>query len=69
MVKAKKAIAVKSLPRSLREIYQCYIKLVDEIQRAESPKYTLAQAYESGSTFVRGSDPAGIKLYVNHRFE
>ena len=38
MVKAKKVVAAKSLPKSLREIYQCYIKLVDEIERAESPK-------------------------------
>jgi len=25
-----------------------YIKLIDEIQRVESPKYTIAQAYERG---------------------
>ena len=45
-----------------------YIKLIDEIQRAESPKYTIAQAYETGYTFEFGSDPAGIKLYLDHRF-
>ena len=42
MVKAKEAVAAESLPRSLREIDQCYIKLVDEIERTESPKYTVA---------------------------
>ena len=42
MVKAKEAVAVESLPISLREIYQCYTKLVDEIQRAERTKYTVA---------------------------
>ena len=42
VTKAKEAVAAKSL----REIYQCYIKLVDEIQRAESTKYTIAQAYQ-----------------------
>ena len=46
-----------------------YIKLIDEMQRAESPKYTIAQAYESGCTFEFGSDPAEIKLYLDHRFE
>ena len=46
VVKAKEAVAAESLPRSLREIYQCYTKLVDEIQRAESTKYTVAQAYQ-----------------------
>ena len=46
-----------------------YIKLTDEIQRAESPKYTFAQAYETGYTFEFGSDAAGIKLYLDHRFE
>ena len=69
VVKAKKAVAAESLPRSLREIYQCYIKLIDEIQRAESPKYTVAQAYERGYTFDFGSDPAGIQLHLDHRFE
>ena len=39
-----------------------YIKLVDEIQRAESPKYTITQAYERSYTFECGSDPAGINL-------
>ena len=48
---------------------ECYIKLVDEIERAESPKYTVAQAYESDYTFEFGSDPAGIKLYLDHQFE
>jgi len=37
-----------------------YIKLSDEIQRAESPKDTIHQAYERGYTFKFGSDPAGI---------
>jgi len=46
-----------------------YIKLIDEIQRVETPKYTIAQAYETGYTFEFGSDPAGIKLYLDHRFE
>jgi len=46
-----------------------YIKLIDEIQRAESPKYTIAQAYERGYTFEFGSDPAEIKLYLDHRFK
>ena len=46
-----------------------YIKLIDEIQRAESPKYTIAQAYERGYTFEFGSDPVGINLYLDHRFE
>ena len=45
VVKVKEAVVAESLPRSLREIYQCYIKLVDEIQRAESTKYTVTQAY------------------------
>jgi len=64
-----KAVAAESVPRSLREIYQCYIKLIDEIQRAESSKYTVAQAYERGYTFDFSSDPAGIQLYLDHRFE
>jgi len=46
-----------------------YIKLIHEIQRAESPKYTIAQAYERGYTFKFGSDPAGINSYLYHRFE
>jgi len=46
-----------------------YIKLIDEIQRAESSKYTITQAYERGYTFKFGSDPAGITLYLDHRFE
>ena len=66
VVKAKEAVAAESLPRSLREIYQCYTKLVDEIQRAETTKYTVAQAYERGYTFECGSDPAGMKLYLAH---
>ena len=41
VVKAKEAVAAESLFRSLREIYQCYTKLVDEIQRAESTKYSI----------------------------
>ena len=69
MVKAKEAIAAESFPRSLREIYQCYTKLVHEIQRAESTKFTVAQAYERGYTFEFSSDPSGIKLYLAHRFE
>ena len=31
VVKAKEAVAAESLRRSLRKIYQCYTKLVDEI--------------------------------------
>ena len=44
-------------------------KLVDEIERARSPKYTVAQAYESGYTVEFGNDPAGIKLDLDHRLE
>ena len=69
VVKAKEAVAAESLPRSLREIYQCYTKLVAEIQRAESMKYIVAHAYEKGYTFEFSSNPAGIKLYLAHRFE
>ena len=58
MVKVKEGVAAESLPRSLRENYQCFIKLVDEIERAESPKYTVAQAYECGYTFEFSSYPA-----------
>ena len=36
MVKAKEAVTAESLPKSLREIYQCQIKLVDEIERAQN---------------------------------
>ena len=68
-MRAKEAVAAESLPRSLREIYQRYIKLVDEIEEAESPKYTIAQAYESGYIFEFDSDPPGMKLYFDHRFE
>ena len=46
-----------------------YIKLIDEMQRAESRNYTIAQAYERGCTFEFGSDPAEINLYLDHRFE
>jgi len=46
-----------------------YIKLIDEIQRAENPKYIIPQAYKRGYTFEFGSDPAGINLYLDHRFE
>ena len=69
MVKAKEAVVAESLPGSLREIYQCYIKLVDEIQRTESTKYTVAQAYEKAYTLEYGSDPAGIKLYLGRKLE
>ena len=62
VVKAKEAVAAESLPRSLREIYQCHTKLIDEILRAESARYTVVQAYERGYTFEFGSNPAGIKL-------
>ena len=58
VVKAKEAVAAESLPRNLRVIYQCYTKLVDEIQRAESTKYTVAQAYQRNYAFEFGSDPA-----------
>ena len=50
MVKEKEAVTAESLPRSLREICLYYITLVDEKERAESPKYTV-QAYESGYHF------------------
>ena len=60
----KQAVAAESLPGSPREIYQCYIKLVDKIQRAESTKYTVAQAYEKAYTLEFGSDPSGIKLHL-----
>ena len=69
VVKAKEAVAAENLPGSLREIYQCYIKLVDEIQRAESTKYTVAQACEKAYTLELGCDLAGIKLYFDRRFE
>ena len=69
MVKAKEAIVAESHPRSLREIYQRYTKLVDEIQRTDNTKYTVAQAHKKGYTFEFGSNPAGIKLYLAHRFE
>jgi len=39
-----------------------YIERIDEIQRAESPKYIIVQAYERDYTFEFGSDPAGINL-------
>ena len=64
-MKAKEAVA----GGSLTEIYQCYVKLVDEIQRAESSKYDVAQAYKSGCTFELGSDPVEQKPYLDHRFE
>ena len=69
VVKAEEAVAAESLPRNLREIYQCYTKLVDEMQRAESTKYTVAQAYQSGYAFEFCSNPAGINLYLAHRFK
>ena len=53
----------------MREIYQCYIKLVDEIQRVESTKYNVAQAYKKAYTLEFESDPAGINLYLDRRFE
>jgi len=46
-----------------------YIKLIDEIQRAESPKYAIAHAYERGYTFEFGRDLAGINLCLDHQFE
>ena len=69
VVKAKEAISAESLSKSLREIYQCYTTLDDEIQRTESTKYTVAQAYQRGYAFECGSDPAGINLYSVHRFK
>ena len=39
------------------------------MQRAESTKYTVAQACERGYTLEFGSDPAGIKLYLAHRIQ
>ena len=64
VMKVKEVLATESLPGSLREIYQCCIKLVDEILRAESTKYSVAQAYEKAYTLQFGSDPDGIKLYL-----
>jgi len=46
-----------------------YIKLIDEIQRAESPKYTIVHAYERGYTFEFNSDLGGINLYLDYPFE
>ena len=43
--------------------------LVDEIKRAESPKYTMCEAYERGYSFEFGKDPAKINLYLRQRFE
>lgn len=69
VVKAKEAVAAETLPNSLKEIYQCYMKLVEEIKRAESVKYTVSQAYEKGYKLDFGSDPVGVQLYLNHRLE
>ena len=68
VVKAMEALAAESFPRCLREIYQCYTKLVDEIQTAESTKYPV-KGYEKHCTLEFGSDLAGVKLYLAHRFE
>ena len=67
-MKAKEAVATESLPTSLREICQ-YMILVNEIKRAESPKYTTCEAYELGYSFEFGKDPAKINLYLRQRFE
>ena len=69
VVKAKEAVVAETLPNSLKEIYQCYMKLVEEIKRAESVKYTVSQAYEKGYKLDFGSDPVGVQLYLNHRLE
>jgi len=69
VVKAKEAVAAESLPRSPREYYECYIKLIDEMQREDSPKCAIAQTYRRGYTLEFGSEPAEIKLYLDHRFE
>ena len=69
VVKAKEAVAAETLPNSLKEIYQCYMKLVEEIKRAESVKYTVSQAYEKRYKLDFGSDPVGVQLYLNHRLE
>ena len=69
VVKAKESVAAETLPNSLKEIYQCYIKLVEEIKRAESVKYTVSQAYEKGYKLDFGSNPVGVQLYLNHRLE
>ena len=69
VVNAKEAVAAETLPNSLKEIYQCYMKLVEEIKRAESVKYTVSQAYEKGYKLDFGSDPVGVQLYLNHRLE
>ena len=43
--------------------------LVDEIKRAESPKYTICEVYERGYSFEFGKDLAKINLYLRQRFE
>ena len=65
----KRSSAAETLPNSLKEIYQCYMKLVEEIKRAESVKHTVSQAYEKGYKLDFGSDPVGVQLYLNHRLE
>ena len=69
VVNAKAAVAAETFPNSLKEIYQCYMKLVEEIKRAESVKYTVSQAYKKGYKLDFGSDPVGVQLYLNHRLE
>ena len=69
VVKAKEAVAAETLPNSLKKIYQCYMKLVEEIKRAESVKYIVSQAYEKGYKLDFGSDLVGVQLYLNHRLE
>ena len=36
---------------------------------SKKPKYTIDQAYKKGHTFDFGSQSAGIKLYLDHRFK
>ena len=69
VVNAKEAVAAETLPNSLKEIYQCYMKLVEEIKRAKSSKYTVSPAYEKGYKLDFGSDLVGVQLYLNHRIE
>ena len=39
------------------------------IYRAESPRYTIGEAYVRGYTFKFGKDPAKINLHLRQRFE
>ena len=45
------------------------MKLVEEIKRAESVRYTVSQASEKAYKLDLGYDPVGVQLYLNHRLE